>query len=212
MQTTHPPNHHAHHAGFSGPGGLVAAIGFLTGRVTSAELAIELAELETGDRVIDIGCGPGVAAEAARRRGARVTGVDPAPVMLRVARLRWWRRAIAWKQGTAEQIPSGEDSADVVWSLATVHHWVDLDAGLAEVRRVLAPGGRFVALERRITDPDASGVASHGWTEQQAHTFAERCRAHGFDHVAVATHDGRPTIVSVVADAPEIEAGPPKSK
>ena len=199
MQTTHVPNHHANHGGFSGPGGLVAAVGFLFGRATSADLAIELADLGAGDRLIDVGCGPGVAAQAARRRGAEVIGVDPAPVMLRVARLRWWRSRISWKIGAAESIPAGEGAADVVWSLATVHHWGDLDAGLGEVLRVLAPGGRFVAVERRIGDPDASGVASHGWTEQQAESFAELCRERGFRDVTAGVHEGRPTLVSVVA-------------
>jgi SAM-dependent methyltransferase len=60
-----------------------------------------------------------------------------------------------------------------------VHHWHDLEAGLAEVRRVLAPGGRFVALERR-TEVGADGLASHGWTDAQAAAFAEACRAAGF--------------------------------
>ena len=47
----------------------------------AADLTVGLAV----DQVVDLGCGPGVAAREAARRGARVTGVDPAPVMLRLA-------------------------------------------------------------------------------------------------------------------------------
>lgn len=199
MTSIHVPNHHADHAGFSGFGGLIAALGFLVGRAADSDLAADLAELEPGDRLIDIGCGPGVAAHRADELGAAVTGVDPAPVMLRVARLRWARSRIAWKQGTAEAIPCGDGSADVVWSLATVHHWVDLDAGLSEVERVLAPGGRLVVLERHISDPGATGVASHGWTEQQAESFAGMCRERGFVYVRTGEHPGRRPLLSVVA-------------
>ena len=49
-------------------------------------------------------------------------------------------------QGTAENLPVPEHSATVVWSVATVHHWADVTAGLAEVRRVLSPGGRFLVI------------------------------------------------------------------
>lgn len=195
-----PPNHHADHGGFSGVTGMMAAIGFLSGRDEAAELAIELATLETGDRLVDVGCGPGVAVARARAQGAEAIGVDPASVMLRVARVRWWRdRGVDWRVGTAEAVPVDDDWATVLWSLATVHHWVDLDAGLAEVQRVLAPGGRFVAIERRIDDPYADGVASHGWTPDQAEGFARRCRDLGFVDVATASHDGKPDTVSVVA-------------
>lgn len=197
-----PPNHHAHHPGFSGPKGLIAAVGFLSGRDHAAQLAIDVSGLGGGDRLVDIGCGPGTAAAKARSLGAEVVGVDPAPVMLGVARVRWLRSGIEWKVGTAESLPVDDGSADVVWSLATVHHWADLDAGLAEARRVLSPGGRLLAMERLIDDPYAEGVASHGWTREQAEAFAELCRRDGFTDVAVAVHDGTPTIVSVLAHRP----------
>lgn len=196
-----PPNHHADHPGFSGLRGLVAAVMFLFGRDDAARLAIELAALTHGDRLVDVGCGPGVAVRRARALGAEAIGTDPAPVMLRVARLRWRRDpGLDWRIGTAERLPVDDGWADVVWSLSTVHHWADLDLGLDEARRVLAPGGRLVALERRIRDPHAAGVAGHGWTVEQAESFAGCCRRHGFGDVAVATHPGDPTAtVSVVA-------------
>lgn len=60
---------------------------FLFGGDRAAQLAIDLSELDAGERLVDIGCGPGIAVRHARARGAEVIGVDPAPVMLRVARL-----------------------------------------------------------------------------------------------------------------------------
>lgn len=83
-----------------------------------------------------------------------------------------------------------------------MHHWADLDAGLHETRRVLKPGGRLVAIER-LTRPGVTGLASHGWTPQQASAFASRCRAHGFTGARVSQHGGgRRAKVSVTAAAP----------
>jgi SAM-dependent methyltransferase len=70
----------------------------------------------------------------------------------------------------------------VAWTLASVHHWPDLEGGLAEVHRVLAPGGRFLAMER-CTVPGAQGLASHGWTDHQAELFASMLGDAGFSDV-----------------------------
>jgi hypothetical protein len=86
-----------------------------------------------------------------------------------------------------------------VWSLATVHHWQDVDAGLAEVHRVLGTSGRLLAIERHV-QPGARGIASHGWTGDQARAFAQRCRAAGFTGVELGEHRaGRRDLLSVLA-------------
>jgi ubiquinone/menaquinone biosynthesis C-methylase UbiE len=192
------PNHHRDHPGFAGLSGLLAAATFSVGRGDDAALAIALTATSAGDRVVDIGCGPGVAARRAARLGATVTGVDPAPVMLRTARLLPRRGNVRFVRGSAEDIPVPDEACTVAWSLATVHHWADIDAGLREVRRVLAPGGRFLALER-LTHAGATGVASHGWTPEQAETFAARCSELGFADAAVDTPAAHRPLISVLA-------------
>jgi ubiquinone/menaquinone biosynthesis C-methylase UbiE len=205
MQTTTPsvPNHHGDHPGFSGIGGLLAGLTMIAGRGEVARLAAQLTRVEPGDRVVDVGCGPGVAAREAARLGAAVTGVDPAGPMLALARrLTRRRRSIAWIEGTAEQLPLPDDSATVLWSISTVHHWHDIDRGLAEAGRVLVHGGRLLAIERR-TRPGARGHASHGWTDEQAEAFAQRCRAAGFLDVLVETSKLRKaTVLAVRGIAP----------
>ena len=181
-------NHHADHPGFGGVIGLVAALGMLVMGRDYARLATDLASVSDADRVVDIGCGPGAAARAAAQRGATVVGVDPSPMMLRLAgAVTRGQPNITWSQGTAEELPLPDDSATVAWSLRTVHHWKDVTAGLAELRRVLAPTGRFLVMERQV-QPGATGLASHGWTEQQAESFQAQCRATGFDAVRVDQH------------------------
>jgi ubiquinone/menaquinone biosynthesis C-methylase UbiE len=192
------PNHHGHYPGFAGLTGYLAAATMVLGRQGDARLAERLSELAAGDRVVDIGCGPGIAVRHAARLDATVVGVDPAQVMLRVAHVLTGRSdKVRFIEGSAEALPLGDASMTVVWSIASVHHWADLDAGLREARRVLEPGGRLVAIERR-TRPHARGLASHGWTDEQALAFVDHCRGQGFINARVERHDRRRrTVVSV---------------
>jgi ubiquinone/menaquinone biosynthesis C-methylase UbiE len=106
---------------------------------------------------------------------------------------------VAWVEGTAENLPLPGASATVAWSVKTVHHWKDVTAGLAEVKRVLVAGGRFVVIEREVR-PDSTGLASHGWTDQQVRAFAAQCREAGFDRVDVGKHAyGRTVLWAVQA-------------
>ncbi len=194
------PNHHAHYPGFAGPSGLVAALSMIGGRHDNARLAAELCSVAPGDTIVDVGCGPGAAARYASRLGATVVGVDPAPIMLRVARIVHRSRSVRYVEGSAERLPVDTGWASVVWTIACVHHWNDVDDGIGEVCRVLQPGGRFLAIER-ARQPDAEGLGSHGWTPEQAEAFADACTRHGFLDVRTGTHDGRPTVHTVIARA-----------
>ncbi|WP_458315606.1 class I SAM-dependent methyltransferase [Mycolicibacterium brisbanense] len=185
MSSARAINHHADHPGFSGLGGVLCGLLFLVVGRAKATLATDIGQVSPTDHVVDVGCGPGTAARVAARRGARVTGVDPSTAMLRVASAITPRRsAITWREGTAESLPVADGAATVVWALATVHHWQDVDAAVAEARRALVAGGRLIAIERQVS-ADATGLASHGWTEQQAEAFAALCRDSGFTDVCV---------------------------
>ncbi len=200
--TNEVPNHHAHHAGFGGLTGLVAAVSMTVGREEDAALAIELARLDATDHVVDIGCGPGTAVRRASRLGARATGIDPAPVMLRVARLLGASRRVTYLEGAAESLPLPDASATVAWSLSSVHHWPDIDGAITEVLRLLEPDGRFVVIEHQAR-PGATGLAGHGWTDDQAEAFATIGRAAGFADVHVVRSDsGRRPAIAVVAMKP----------
>lgn len=202
QHATDVPNHHAHHRRFAGVTGALAALSMAVGRSADADLAIRLVDLHPGDHVVDVGCGPGAAARRAVRAGARVTAVDPATVMLSVARRLTRGGAVTYLEGTAEALPLDDSGADALWAIATVHHWPDVEAGVSEAHRVLRPGGRFLAAERR-TRPGATGLASHGWTDRQAEAFAALCRTAGFTDVRREPHRaGRRSLVAVLATRP----------
>ena len=185
------PNHHADYPQFNGVFGYLAGVTMTVGRTGDARLVAQMAALSGQDAVVDIGCGPGTAARVAARRGATVTGVDPSAPMLRLAGLlslaRSTDRRVTWLRNGAEALDVADASVSVCWSVAAVHHWPDLEAGIAEVRRVLAPDGTFIALEAR-TKPGASSRSSHGWTDQQAELFAHMLRERRFKSAEVAYH------------------------
>ena len=194
MTTDHhgaAPNHHAHHPGFAGPKGLALGVAMAVHGRHRGRLAVRLAGVGPTDTAVDVGSGPGGAVRSAARTGATAIGVEPSRVMRLVARLlSLGRRRTRYVDGTAEAVPLADASATAVWSVATVHHWQDVDAGVREARRLLRPGGRFLAVERH-TVPGAQGTASHGWTPAQAETFATHCRALGFENVRVEENRAR---------------------
>jgi len=107
--------------------------------------ALDLAAVGEGDVVLDLACGTGDLGALARRRGARVLGVDFAGVMLREAR----RRGIEadWLQADAEQLPLPDHSVDIVVCGFALRNFVSLPAIFAEMARVLVPQGRIALLE-----------------------------------------------------------------
>lgn len=94
-----------------------------------------------GERILDLGCGDGQLTAKLVASGAVLTGVDASPAMVAAAR----ERGIVADQAQAESLPYPDGTFDAVFSNAALH-WVRAqDAMMAEVRRVLKPGGRFVA-------------------------------------------------------------------
>lgn len=117
-------------------------------------------------RVLDIGCGTGTLAIAAAARGTTVTGIDPSPEMLARARSKARKAgvAVAFDEAAAEALPFDEGRFDVVLSTVMLHHLPrkEREACLAEVRRVLRPGGRLLLVDFGKTPPRGRFRHRHG--------------------------------------------------
>lgn len=111
----------------------------------AAEAVIDRAAPRVGERVVDVGCGTGNAALLAARRGAHVTGVDPAQRLLNVAdeRARTGGLDVAFLRGEAARLPLADSTADVIVSVFGVIFAPDAASAAAEMARVAAPGGRM---------------------------------------------------------------------
>jgi SAM-dependent methyltransferase len=106
-------------------------------------LPLAAACLSHAERVLDVGCGEGQVSRLAKNlSGAeRVVGVDPAWAQLHVAVKR--AGGPAYARGEAARLPFRDDAFDAVVACLVFEHIVALDEAIAEVSRVLCPGGRF---------------------------------------------------------------------
>ena len=102
---------------------------------------LEWLDAKAAEYILDLGCGDGQLTQRLAATGARVVGVDASPEMVAAAR----ERGVAADVGDAEALPYARNTFDAVFSNAALHWVRDQDAMMAEVRRVLKPGGRFVA-------------------------------------------------------------------
>jgi len=127
------------------------------------------AVVPAGARVLEVGCGPGrLSIRLAREHGLDVTGLDLDPAMIERARANAERpgdgdeRRPSFVVGDVASLAFPDGSFDLVVSTLSMHHWADPAAGLAELGRVLRPGGRalvwdlrpgIVPFHRHVPDP-----------------------------------------------------------
>ncbi len=164
---------------------------------------VELARLSPGERVLDVACGTGVVARlAAERVGAagRVTGLDVNAGMLAVARSVSSPVAIEWHEGAAENTQLAAAAYDAELCQMGLQFFADRGAALAELHRLLVPGGRLVAnvpgpmppvfqiLQRAMGDhvsPEIAKFISVVFSLDDARELEELVAAPGFSEVSV---------------------------
>ncbi len=124
---------------------------------------VELAGIRPGDRVLDVGCGTGdltLAAAAQAGAAGEVAGIDASPEMVQVARRKASGRSlpIRFELAPVEALPFPDGYFDVALSSLMLHHLPGQlkHDGLAEVYRVLKPGGRLLVVDFR------DGPSGHG--------------------------------------------------
>jgi ubiquinone/menaquinone biosynthesis C-methylase UbiE len=144
--------------------------------------------------VLEVGCGTGDVALAARGPAGvsgAVYGIDPAPEMIAIARRKAQNAGIAvdFRVGVIEALPFGADTFDVALSSLMIHHLPDdlKRQGLAEVVRVLKPGGRLLIVDlKRPTDHLGRAlltVAFHGGLNSGVQDLPPLLHAAGFTSI-----------------------------
>jgi arsenite methyltransferase len=185
----------------SGLAGRVVAAGMNRGNRAFNEHAIERLEVHAGTRVLDLGFGGGLTFGPLLERGASVVGVDRAQDMVAAAVARHRAEVDAGRlsvhAGEVQALPLEDASVDRVLTVNTVYFWPDLEPGLREIHRVLAPGGRVVigirdgsVMERvdravftlRPPDEIAAALETAGFAAAEVDTAAD-----GATHLITAT-------------------------
>jgi SAM-dependent methyltransferase len=137
---------------------------------------LDLAGDVAGRRILDVGCGAGPLLESLRDRGAIVTGVDPSVKMLELARQRLGEEAALHRAGLGgDPLPFPDGTFDDAIVCLVLHYLQDWKAPLAELRRMLAPGGRLIVAVNhpfgyKLQYPDADYFAPREYSEE--YTFS----------------------------------------
>lgn len=106
------------------------------------EAAFDAVKLGTGTSILDVGCGAGLALQVAQSRGARISGLDAAPGLTRIAATRCPDADI--RVGEIEQLPFLDDSFDVITGFNSFQYAANAVHALIEAKRVIKPGGAVV--------------------------------------------------------------------
>jgi len=191
---------------FGNPRGALGRVaGWVMGRRTSnvrrSRWAVELLDLQPGERLLEVGCGPGVAIAAAATRCNAVVGVDRSAVMIGQARRRNDGAVRAGRvelvTAPVEDLPDFDTPFDKVLAVNTVGHWDDPLDGLTALRRVLRSGGRIAV----VTQPRSAGATAAD-SLAAADTTTGLLGEAGFDDVRIETLELDPPAVCALATNP----------
>lgn len=162
MTPSQTPTHDEHVDRQFGP----AAAAYLTSAVHAQgddlRQVAERLRARPAERALDVGCGAGHLSFAMAPHAGAVIACDLSPEMLAAVDAEAHRRGLAnlsTRQAAAESLPFADGEFDLVCTRFSAHHWADLPRGLAEMRRVLRPGGRLIAID--IVAPAAPLLDTH---------------------------------------------------
>ncbi len=159
------------------------------------ETTVEMAGVQPGDKVLDVGCGTGSLTRAAQARAGgtgEVHGIDASPEMIQVATRKAEKAGqdIDFQIGLIEKLAFPDNYFDVVLSSLMLHHLPDdlKQRGFAEILRVLKPGGRLFAVDfEPPTTPSLHHILSHllghGMMNVDVRTYVPMMEAAGFKDV-----------------------------
>ncbi|HEY7636132.1 MAG TPA: methyltransferase domain-containing protein [Gemmatimonadales bacterium] len=159
---------------------------------------------QPGERILDIGCGPGFYVDELREevgpQGA-VVGLDRSPQMLAAATGRCRGHAnVGFREGEATCLPIDDWSFDAAIAVQVLEYVADVGEALSEMRRVLKPGGRLVlwdidwsTLSWHSRDPARMERVLRAWDSHLSHpalprTLAARLRSADFENISVEGH------------------------
>jgi ubiquinone/menaquinone biosynthesis C-methylase UbiE len=174
--------------------------GMITGRLMvrmnreRIDWVVSLLNVQPGEAVLEIGFGPGVAIQQIARQSSAglVAGVDASDIMVRqagrrnVAAIR--ENRVELQYGSASDLPYPDRHFDRAFAINSLHHWPDQDQGLAELSRVLKPGGRAMIAEQPRWLMNFPAERVHRYGEQ----IAARFETAGFKQIEVRYQEMEP--------------------
>lgn len=132
----------------------------IPGHHDAMQILVEMSQVTSSDRVLDVACGPGIVACEFARRAGSVTGLDLTPAMIEQAQRHQRECGVAnvnWETGDILSLPYQDGTFSVVTTRYSFHHLLDPAGALAEMIRVCRPGGRVLVADVALP-PDKSAA------------------------------------------------------
>jgi SAM-dependent methyltransferase len=173
--------------------------------------AVSLLDVQPHDRVLEVGCGPGLALRhlSGLATHGHVCGLDHSAVMIRQARRRnagaIRRGLLELRLGTVADLDP-QPAFDKILAVNVAMFWGKHETRLAELRRLLQPGGRIALVHQ----PRGPGASDETAIESGRH-LAATLEAAGFAAIRVETLPLRPAVVCAVGEEPAEGRGQPSS-
>jgi ubiquinone/menaquinone biosynthesis C-methylase UbiE len=179
----------------SSPHGL---LGRLIGRIWITETAaandaaLDLLAPQADEHILEIGFGPGRSIGLLASRAGHVTGIDVSETMLARARRRNHRAIsdgrVHLLHGDGTQIPLTDHTADAALAVHTIYFWPRPETNLAEIARVLRPGGRLVLALRNPSQPMPRRFDPATYTMRSTDQLTAMLTTAGFPNVEIHHH------------------------
>ncbi|WP_163508115.1 class I SAM-dependent methyltransferase [Fodinicola acaciae] len=183
----------------TGAGGHLA--GWIMGRrpsnVARNHWAVRLLDVQPTDRVIEFGCGPGVAIAALAAKASYVVGVDQSPVMIGQAGRRNKAAVRAGRarfiQASVQKLSIDDEPFDIALAVNTLGMWPDPVDRLREISRLLRPGGRIAI----VSQPRCQG-ATAATSAAAVDELTRQLTDAGFQHQRTEMLDLDPPVACVI--------------
>jgi SAM-dependent methyltransferase len=183
-----------------GPIGRLIAWNWLRETATVNDIAIDLLQPRAGERICEIGSGPGRTLRRLAAVGAHVTGVDISPAMVAVATRRTAATdaPVRVVEGDGTALPAADDALDGVISVHSIYFWANPHAVLVEIRRALRPDGRLVLALRPGDHPLPSRFDPTVYRVPTVYDLTAWLRAAGFTDIRTERRPHPATVVWVI--------------
>ncbi|KAB7512561.1 methyltransferase domain-containing protein [Halosegnis rubeus] len=172
--------------------------------------ALEWFDIETGDRVLDVGCGTGFATEGILQYTDDVHGLDQSGGQLSKAFAKFGRDGdVRFYRGDAERLPFADDTFDKLWSSGSIEYWPNPVAALEEFRRVTKPGGTVLVVGPDYPDSVVFQKLADAimlfYDEDEGDRMFTEAGYEEFEHHIQQRKPGTPRAITTVATVPETE-------
>jgi ubiquinone/menaquinone biosynthesis C-methylase UbiE len=174
------------------------------------EMTVNLAQVKSGDCVLEVGCGTGTLTLAAKQQAGlsgKVFGIDIIPGMIELSQRKAAQanEDVTFQLGSIDDIPFSEDQFDVVMCSFMIFHMSEMvrQKGIAEIYRVLKPLGRLLVLDLALpTQPLPRTIAKTllgGMLQHDLHELLPLMQASGFTDIEIAQARFRVLGLSILA-------------